>query len=108
MNKYDKLPSTLYPGDEGVKLCIPGQPELLFGKVTKVHFTEEPRVLYDLEFKFANGPERWARTRVHNVDSAFVLDMHWEPSKIEGTQEYDPRYEKNSRGRWELKTEHAN
>lgn len=101
MSTYNNLPSTLHPGDEGVKLAIPGQPELLHGKITKVHFCDPPKVLYDLEFRIGGK----GRTRIHNVDSAFVLDMFWEPSKIEHTGEDDPRYQKNSRGRWELKPE---
>lgn len=101
MSNYTNLPSLFHPSDEGVKLAIPGQPELLHGKVTKVHFTEAPKVLYDLEFKFGEG-DKWHRTRLHNVDSAFVVDMFWEPSLLEDGK-VDPRYQKNERGRWELK-----
>lgn len=96
------LPSRFQPGDTGVKIVIPNRGMLEYGNVTKVHFTEN-KVMYDLEFPFLQNDKR-GYTRIHNVDSAFVEDMHWEPPIVEGGG-IDGRYEKNDRGRWELKPE---
>lgn len=70
------------------------------------------KVYYDLQFNFLL--ERRHYMRMHNIDSAFVQDMNWEPSmtdpKGEGNENdfvFDGRYRKNNRGRWELKPEHT-
>src|SRR5688572_8932049 len=105
-----ELLSKFWPGDFGVKICIPGQPELLHGEVTKVIFSED-KVYYDVMFNWL-GEVRRFYTRIHNIDSSFVEDMNWEPSMTDPVGNDDPkdfvrdgRYQKNSRGRWELKPE---
>lgn len=106
------FPSRFIPGDTGVKIVIPDRGTLEYGNVTKVHFTKN-KVSYDLEFPFFTANGKRGYTRIHNVDSAFVDDMHWQPSmtdpKNTGKEEdfvIDQRYQQNSRGRWELKPEH--
>lgn len=109
MEKQRELPSEFWPGDFGVKLCIPRQAELLHGEVTKVTFSEN-KVYYDLQFNWLDDKRHYMR--IHNVESTFVKDMNWEPSMtdpkgngIESEYVIDGRYQKNSRGRWELKPE---